>query len=156
MFEQFQRMFEQFQRTMRSGVKLLLFILLSSQAMGCGIFENEEDIADNARVVISGSTPVPLLLVTSTRFQRSVGQGGQPLVLPIQADTVELDLTSVHDQIYPVKPDKGFLARLINPSEETATVSMQVYFDGRLNYDQQNVSLTDSSMEFSYTFEGFN
>lgn len=147
---------DHFQTALSSGARLLLLILLSFQVMACGIFENEEDIADNARVVVSGSTPVPLILVTSTKFQRSVGQGGQPLILPTRADTVELELTSVHDQTYPVKPDKGFLARLINPTEETATVSMQVYFDGRLQYDQQNVSLTDSSMEFSYTFQGFN
>jgi hypothetical protein len=33
-------------------------------------------------------------------------------------------------------------------------VSMQVYFDGKLSYDRQNVTLQNASLEFSYIFEG--
>lgn len=139
-----------------SRLLLLLLLLLTTSVAACGVFESEEDIAKNARVVISGSTPVPLTLITSTRFERSFAENGQPLLTLIRSDTTELTLSSVHDEIHPIRPDKGFLARVINPTQETATISMQVYFDGELNYDQQNVSLTDSSIEFSFIFESYN
>lgn len=138
-----------------SGIRPLFLLVLASQMAACGVFETEEDIAKNARVVISGTTPVPLTLVTSTRFERFVNENGEPLTTLIQSDTVQLTLSATHDEIYPVRPDKGFLVRLINSTGETATISMQVYFDGELNYDQQNVSLTDSSIEFSYIFESY-
>ena len=142
--------------TLWTGSRLLLLLLLMTSAAACGVFESEEDIAKNARVVISGTTPVPLTLITSTQFERSVNEDGQPLLTLIRSDTTELTLSSIHDQIYPIRPDKGFLARVINPTQETATISMQVYFDGELKYDQQNVSLTDSSIEFSFIFESYN
>jgi len=141
---------------LRSGLKLLATALLAAGTAACGVFETEDDVANNARVVISGTTPVPLMLITSTKFERYVNQNGEPLITLVVSDTVELELATAFDETFPVKPDKGFLARLINPTQETATISMQVYFDGELNYDQQNVSLTDSSIEFSFVFESYN
>ena len=143
-------------RTTRSVGKILFLSLILSPLAACGILETEDEIADEARVVVSGTASNPLLLITSTKFERFYDEEGEPQNTVVVADTVTLDLPAGYDQIFPVKPDKGFLVRLVNPETEPAVISIQVYFDGELSYDQKNVSLSDASVEFSYIFENFN
>lgn len=137
---------------LRSGVLALL--LLSGGA--CNILETEDEIADEARVRIEGTSPVPLQLITSTRFERTYNQEGDAVTVLLVADTAMIELGTAFDEIYPVKPNLGFFVRLRNLEADPATVSMRVYFDGELNYDQQNVSLSDASLEFSFIFSNFN
>jgi len=127
-----------------------------SPLAACGILETEDEIADEARVVVSGTASNPLLLITTTKFERFYDEEGEAQTTVVVADTVTIDPAAGYDHVYPVKPDKGFLVRLVNPETETAVVSIQVYFDGELSYDQKNVSLSDASLEFSYIFENFN
>jgi len=141
-------------RLLPGAARLLLFLVLVFPAAGCGIFDTGGEIADEARVVVSGETPVALELITSTRFTRTVEEGATVLILD-EADTTYLDLASTFDEIYPVKPDRGFFVRLTNPDTLPATVSMQVYFDGDLEYNQQDVSLEGFSLEFSYLFRSY-
>ena len=149
-------MFQLHPRTMRPVLRFLFLAFLASQTAACNVFETTEDIADNARVVISGTAQAPLQLITSTKFERWYDEENNPHITLIVADTTGIDLASIHDQIYPVKPDKGFLVRLVNPETEPAVISIQVYFDGELSYDQTNVSLSDASIEFSFIFSSYN
>ncbi len=121
----------------------------------CGLLVSGEEVAENARVVVTGTTPVPLELVTSTKFTRTTDETGEVTTTLAFADTIFVSLAEPHDQIYPVAPDRGFLVRLRNFSEEPAVVSMQVYFDGNLHYDRQDMTLQDATLEFSYIFEGW-
>ncbi len=131
----------------RAGALALLLLTAA-----CGIFEGEERIAEKARVVVSGETTVPLELVASTKFIRTRQPEGQTDITLLQADTFQLTLENVFDQEFPVKPDRGFFVRLRNYDTIPALVSMQVYFDGELTYDQQNVTLQQAYLEFSFIF----
>jgi hypothetical protein len=128
-------------------------VLLILVAGACGILESPEGVAKEARLVVSGTSPGALELITSTKFTRTLEVDGSFSISLVVADTVFLAVPSAHDQTYPVRPDRGFLVRLTNPNDEPAVVSMQVYFDGKLRYDRQDVTLQDAALEFSYVFE---
>jgi hypothetical protein len=143
-------------RTRAVALRFFFLAVLATQTAACNVFETTEEIADNARVLISGTASAPLQLITSTKFERWYDEDDGVHVTLVVADTAYIDLGTVYDQIYPVKPDKGFLVRLVNQETEAAVISMQVYFDGELSYDQDNVSLSDASIEFSYIFANQN
>lgn len=149
-------MFQLHSGAIRPVLRFLSLAFLASQAAACNVFETTDEIADNARVVISGTAPAPLQLITSTKFERWYDEDDGVHTTLVQADTSYIDLTTIHDQIYPVKPDRGFFVRLVNRETKAAVVSLQVYFDGELTYDQSDVSLSDASIEFSYIFENQN
>jgi hypothetical protein len=136
--------------------KVLLLSVLGLQVGGCNVFETKDEIAKEARVIVSGTAPGTLELITSTKFERWVDEEGETRITLSVSDTVELDLTSDHDEIYPIKPDLGFYVKLSNDDPTPATISMQVYFDGELNYSQQNATLSESSLEFSFIFSNYN
>jgi len=136
-------------RWLGGGLLLILFT-------ACNIFDAEVEIAKEARVLVTGTAPEPLELVTSTKFTRSFPSEGGVILSLAFADTTFLSLASPHDETYPIRPDRGFFVRLKNLSMEPATVSMQVYFDGELMYSQENVTLQEGSLEYSYVFENQN
>lgn len=142
-------------RTRRFALRLLPILAVALPATACDVFQPGTETPDQARVVVSGSTPLPLRLITSTRFTRTTDEDGSTVTTFTDADTVYLDVDIDFDRVYPVKPDNRFLARLTNPEAEDATVSMRVYFDGDLEYDQENVTLRDASLEFSYVFSSY-
>ena len=149
-------MFPSHPKTLPWGLRLLVLALMAFQLAACNVFETKDEIANNARVVVTGTAQAPLLLITSTKFERWQDEEGATHVNLVASDTAQISLATAFDQVYPVKPDKGFLVRLVNPETEPAVVSLQVYFDGELNYDQSDVSLSDASIEFSYIFTNFN
>lgn len=136
-------------------IRLLLLSFLVLHVGACNVFETEDNTAKEARVLITGTAPGPLELVTSTRFEQWFDEDGNPQIALNESDTVSLDLTTDHDEIYPIKPDRGFFVKLANHDSNPAVVSMQVYFDGELNYNQQNASLAESSLEFSFIFSNY-
>jgi len=140
--------------TMRLTLRALGLALLPILAAACGLLDSKEEVAEQARVVVTGTAPVPLELVTSTKFTRTIEETGETTISLAFADTVFLSLPTPHDKVYPVRPDRGFLVRLRNPSTDPAVVSMQVFFDGKLSFERQNVTVQDGSLEFSYIFEG--
>jgi hypothetical protein len=139
-----------------AATRSTLLSLVVLQAAACSVFETKDEVADEARVVITGTSTAATKLITSTRFERWYDDAGDAHTTLLVADTVPLDLSTSFDQIYPVKPDIGFLVRVVHPDTVRAVVSMKVYFDGELSYDQRDVGLTDSSLEFSYIFSNFN
>ena len=129
---------------------------LLTAAIGCGIFETTEEIADEARVVVTGDAETPLLLVTSTKFTRFFNDEGDPVISLAFSDTASITLDVTHDKIYPIRPDRGFYVKLTNPDTLTAIVSMQVYFDGELSYERKNLSLTNASVDYNFIWENYN
>lgn len=136
----------------------LLLLLLATGA--CSVFKSEDEVADQARVVLTGTVTDSTVLITSTKFERWFDDQGEPHTSLTVSDTIPLkpymEGGAAFDEIYPVKPDIGFLARVVHSDTVPSIISMQVYFDGELNYDQRDVSLVDSSLEFSYIFSNFN
>lgn len=140
----------------RGIVPRVLFLGLLATTIGCGIFETTEEIADEARVVVTGNAQTPLLLVTSTKFTRFYNEEGAPVITLAFSDTASITLDVPHDEIYPIKPDRGFYVKLTNPDTLTAVVDMKVYFDGELSYERTNLSLTDASVDYNFIWENYN
>ena len=149
-------MFQRQTHAIGATTRISLLSLLVLQAAACSVFETKDEVADEARVVITGTANESTIVITSTRFERWYDDAGDSHTTLLVSDTVPLDLSTPFDQIYPVKPDIGFLVRIVHPDTIPAVISMKVYFDGELSYDQRDVSLTDSSIEFSYIFSNFN
>ena len=149
-------MFKHQTAAIKPTARVSLLLLLALQAVGCSVFETKDEVADEARVVITGTSNETSIVITSTRFERWYDSEGESHTKLLVADTVPLDLTTTFDEIYPVKPAIGFLVRVVHPDSIPAVISMKVYFDGELSYDQRDVSLTNSSIEFSYIFSNFN
>lgn len=136
--------------------RMSLLSLLVLQATACNVFGTEDEVADEARVVIAGTGTDSTKVITSTRFERWLDDQGETHTTLLVSDTVYTDLAATFDEVYPVKPDIGFLVRVVNRDTVPAVISIQVYFDGKLNYDVKNASLVDSSIEFSHIFANFN
>jgi len=149
-------MFQHHAGASRAPARILLLLPLVLQAVACSVFETKDEVADEARVVITGTSNESTIVITSTRFERWYDDEGDSHTTLLVSDTVPLDLSTPFDEIYPVKPDIGFLVRVVHPDTVPAVISMKVYFDGELTYDQRDVSLNDSSIEFSYIFSNFN
>lgn len=109
--------------------------------------------ADRARVIIEGDTPVPLTVVTSTRFIAVRSEGGSYVSTLILADTVTLD-SLPYDQVHGISGADRFLVRLINPdSTVTATIHMRVRLDDNEVFNQR-ATMRAASLE-SISFYGF-
>jgi hypothetical protein len=153
-------MLQRHTRPLSSTGRLSLLTLLVIQVGACSVFKNEDEVADEARVVITGTVTEATQLITSTRFERWYDDQGEAHSTLLVADTIflldHMEGGASFDEIYPVKPDIGFLARVVHNDDVPAVISMKVYFDGELSYDQRDVSLSQSSIEFSYIFSNFN
>jgi hypothetical protein len=120
---------------------------------GCdSIVETDTRPVTNARLIISGTSPVPLLLVTSFNFgaTRNVETGELQVTL-IRADTLTVSLP--FDRTFPFSGADRLHVRLINPDvNATASVRMQLQVDARQVFNEQ-ANMRDASL--SYTFFNF-
>lgn len=133
-------------RLMFAAVWTILIVL----AGGCDwISGSDQGFADEGRVLIDGSSTVPLLLVTSTNFLQGFDPlSGETVTTILSADTITLNQLPT-DQRYPLSGKDRFLARIANPSTgATATIHMQVRMDGRQVFDQ-HATLLDASLEYT-------
>jgi hypothetical protein len=124
--------------------------LLAAQTGCSGIFDVRDRRPNEARITISGTSPVPLQLTLSTNFTASFNsQTGLWDVNFVTAEELEVTLPMEHT----IRLDTDrFLVRLRNPSSDaTADVHMQVFFDGRQWYNQQ-ATLVDAHLQFIHTF----
>ena len=132
----------------------VILVILTLSLAGCdSIFgPNRRRLADDARIIIQGTSPVPLLLVTSTSFTAVRDQNGELVSTLVQADTVTL--TTLPAQFdHDLRGRDRFLVRLINPDlNETAAIHMQVLLDGRISFNQQ-ATMRDASLEYIVVYE---
>ena len=125
----------------------LIIILLAS---GCNILsEPETKYAEQARIEVKGSSPVPLLLITSTELAiHTDEETWEQTILPIKADTLETELPI--ERSVNMAPNHQILYRLVNPDgDHEADIEMRVYLDEELVYEQA-ATLLDASLEFTY------
>lgn len=123
--------------------------MIITLAAGCSsILDTDRTTAGSARVVVTGSSPVPLQLVTSTRFARGFDEEGQEQIRLIVADTA--NVTPPIDKSVAFGTSDRFAVLLINPSTEaTADITMTVSVDGKEVY-RQAATLRDASLRFTY------
>ncbi len=130
---------------------LLALLVLSA----CDILGADNEIPREARVLVSGSASNELLVVTSNNFSHVPDAGGNPVVVLQNSDTVYIDPAAVHDEIYDIAPANAFYAELTNPDTTTAIVTMRVWVDGDLEYEQVDFTLVDQSLSFSRSYNDF-
>lgn len=128
------------------GAAAALIITLAS---GCSsILGTDRSTAETVRVVVTGQSPVPLQLVTSTRFARAFNDDGEEQIRLIVADTAHV--SPPVDRTVSFGTADRFAVMLINPSSEaTADVTMTVTVDGKEVY-RQSATLRDASLRFTY------
>ena len=136
----------------RSRIAWLALPILTLLTASCSsILDTSEDYADNAIVEVTGTSPVPLLLVSSTNWVYVPDPiSGEPTVAMNDADTVSLQLP-INRSVAMTISRRIFFA-LINPdSTQTASVRMRVRLDDQLVYDQA-ANMRDASLEFSFAY----
>lgn len=136
---------------LRRALRLVLVAAVLVPLGACNsLLGTSERQPNEARVVVTGSSAVPLRLVLSTNFTAELNaETGNWDVNLLTFETHDLELPI--EQTVQLNTDR-FFARLVNLSDEVvATVHMQVLFDGRLAYNQQ-ATLQDARLEFIHVF----
>jgi len=107
--------------------------------------------ATNAHIEVTGSSPVPLLLVTSTNWGIEYDElNGEEWIVLIEADTAEIELPV--ERTVPLAPRYQILFRVINPdSQHDAKVRMRVRLDDTEVFDETRI-MRDASMEYSFFY----
>ena len=102
-----------------------------------------------ARLVLTGSTPVDIRVVTSTSFAlfRDADTGQVSSVLQ-QADTMEL--RPPFDERYDISQRGEFLVKVINADTMTAQFGMRISIDGDTKFDQTLNMRADAGNPASY------
>src|SRR5262245_59126852 len=102
--------------------------------------------ASEARVLVTGESPVPMKVLVSTNFT-AVPDGFGGLVATItKADTIN-GVAFPHDRSHQIKGRDRFLVRLMNSdTASTATIHMRVFLDGNEVFNQR-ATMKDSYLE---------
>jgi hypothetical protein len=124
-----------------------LFMLLVAGACS-SLLETEAHTIRNGRVTVTGTSPVPMLLITSTNFTATRAENGSLLVDYVAADTAVITLP--FDRSYSFGQTDRFVVKLANSdSDTTADIEMRVFTDGSESY-RQRATMKDSSLEFVF------
>lgn len=132
----------------------LLLAAAGSTAACDGLLGSDQAaFAEDAHVLVSGTSPVPLLLVTSTNFVSTLDiDSGLRVTTLILADTLVLE-TAEFDRHFDIFGADRFLVRLVNPDEnETADVHLTIELDGRTVYNQR-ATMRDASLEYTAFYQ---
>jgi len=132
-----------------------LAALLSAGALACAaaacdsVFGVGIDVPDQARIEISGQTPVELRLITSKKFELAWDPEEQrDVVVLTDADTTAIAQENLpFVRTIPIEPEGRLLVRLVNPSTEMASITMSVFIDGKKEFERI-ADVSDSSIEF--------
>ena len=121
----------------------------------CGLGSTDVDTPpETARIVVEGTAPSTLRLVYSTDFIETYDQVediyGQSLA---DSDTLAIDLpfeTTV--ALLEGNGDGSIFVELTNLELATASVTMKVYVDGKIEYNQAATMSDGASLRFVFTY----
>lgn len=127
--------------------------MIALSGAGCDLVKgpSRPERADEARIEVTGSSPVPLLLVTSKDWGEGVDElTGERIVVLFQADTTQFD--PPHQATVRLAPLYRVLFRVINPdSAKDATIRMRVRLDDEVVFDEE-ATMRAASLEYSYSY----
>ncbi len=129
-----------------------IFVLASGLVGMVGCVSTDGDVKpQNARVTVTGTTATPLQLVTSTDFfEEIIGEGTEIRAILVEADTTVVN--PPFDQTFPIGSLGSVLVRLIQPDSTPSDVTMQVWLDGVLEYNQAATMSQGASIEYRFIF----
>lgn len=128
--------------------------LLVLGGAGCDdLLDDTQPLPDFARVVLTGASPVDLEIVTSTNFQVvSDFELQETFVQLILSDTA-LAVPPYEDDI-DIRSTERFFIRVTNHAAEVADITLEVSFDGTVEYNQSAFMSEGGSLEFTQIFRG--
>ncbi len=128
------------------------FLIAALAAAGCdAITDTTGRYADDARIELSGTSPGPLVLVSSTHWVYAIDENtGFPYVHLYEADTTEVELPA--EKNVALAPRYRILFRVINPHAEEANIRMRVLLDGELKYDAET-PIGDMPVDYTFRFQ---
>jgi hypothetical protein len=121
---------------------------VSLLAAACDWFENPAP--EQARLIIEGDPGSTVRLVVSTRFVAAVNERGQTRVEMFEADTVVATLP--YERVYPIEDDQRIFVETSRLDSDLANLRMQVYVDGRRQFDEVGALLPGAPYRFVYAF----
>lgn len=123
--------------------------MLTLAAAGCGVLNSDEDHPEEARVIVTGSSPVPLLLITSTQFVFDIDPAtGDRTARALVADTSTISLPV--DRTYAFGNSNRFLVRVANPDlDQTASVQVRLLIDGKEVFNDA-ATMRDAALQYTY------
>lgn len=126
--------------------------MISSLTAACDLLSEPKDPGrvERATVEVTGESPVPLLMVTSTVFSIGIDEEvGDQVIVISEADTVEVQQLP-YQRTVSLAPTYRILFRLVNPDDQhEANVRMRVRLGDDVVYDQQ-ATLKNASLQFSH------
>lgn len=115
------------------------------------LLETGQDTPSEARVVVAGTSTEQLRLVTSNDFFRqATGSSTESAAVLVTADTTLF--SPEFDQQYDLGPLTRFFVRLDNPEGAEAQVTLRVFFDEELAFEQSS-TLEGVEVEFNFVFQ---
>jgi hypothetical protein len=138
-------------RNLRTAPAALCAALLLTAAACDGFLDTERESRETIRVLVSGTSPVPLLLVTSDQFASVQDPAtGQILLQVIASDTLTITQLPV-DTTYAIGQFNRILVRLVNPDPAaTADVRMIIRLDDEEEAYNVQARITGAYLEYSY------
>jgi hypothetical protein len=117
---------------------------------GCSL-STENPTPTSARITVTGSGTTPLELVVSTDFfEQIIGEGTEITAVIVTADTFSIDLP--FEQTTALDDLGNVLYRLIQADSTPSNVTMQVFVDDNLEYNQDAAISQGASLEFRFLF----
>jgi hypothetical protein len=131
---------------MRQMFRLTALVLLA--LLACKSLTDTPATATVARVIVTGSSTVPLMVVTSTQFVVSRSAEGEETISLTRADTAQMGVPI--DRTVPFQGSDRFLVLVRNPDiNSTSVLDIRLLIDGT-EVLRQAVSLRDASFHFTY------
>ncbi len=136
----------------RPRVNRLALPILTLLAGSCSsVLDSTQDYADSATIEVTGTSPVPLLLVSSTNWVYVTSQEtGALIVSTTTADTVSLQLP-INRTISITDRYRVFFQVINRDTTQTASIRMRVLLDSKLVFDQA-ATMRDASLEYSFAY----
>jgi hypothetical protein len=126
--------------------------ILTLLASACSwVLDTTQDYAENATLEVTGTSPVPLQVVSSTNWVYITNPAnGEQIVSTTSADTVSLQLPI--NRVVPLTNSFRIYFKVINGDiNQTASILMRVRLDNKLVYDQA-ANMRDASLDYSFAY----
>ena len=117
-------------------------------AGACSWFDDQ--VPNEARVVIEGEAGKTVRLIVSTKFLAGVNELGQTRVEIFQSDTIVTTLP--YERVYTIEDDQRFFAETARLDADLQNVRMQVFVDDRRQFDEVGALLPGQPYRFVYMF----
>jgi acyl-CoA synthetase (AMP-forming)/AMP-acid ligase II len=133
-----------------TGMRQFVIMLAAVWMTGaCGLLL-ENPAPERARLVIVGDAGKSVRLITSTEFVAAVNEQGQTRVEMFVSDT--LVTTLPYERVFDIEDDQRFLVEAAWIDADFDAVSVQVFLDDAVRFDEAGVLKDGQPYRFVYMF----